>query len=98
MIELLSRQCFITVRISNTGKDTLWLDLSRWRFIAHGKDIARYHRKHWLQQWQEMNIPLANQSTFRWTLLPEALGYQPDEAEGGNIILPRGDAGRATHG
>ncbi len=89
MIELLAKQCFITVRIHNTGENTLWLDLSRWRFTAQGKDITRYHRKHWLQQWQKMNIPLAKQSTFRWTLLPEALDYQPDEAEGGNIILPQ---------
>ncbi len=36
-----------------------------------------------------MQIPLPKQSTFRWTLLPEQLDYQPDEQEGGNIILPR---------
>jgi hypothetical protein len=35
-----------------------------------------------------MNIPLARQSTFRLTLLPETLDFQPDEQEGGNIILP----------
>jgi len=89
MIELLAKQCFITVGIHNTGKDTIWLELSRWRFTAQGKEITRYHRKHWLQQWQKMNIPLAKQSTFRWTLLPEVLDYQPDESEGGNIILPQ---------
>ncbi|MFQ5642490.1 MAG: hypothetical protein ACE5FQ_02210 [Thiogranum sp.] len=89
MIELLAKQCFITVRVHNTGEDIVWLDLSRWRFSAHGKDVPRYHRNHWLPLWKEMNVPLAKQSTFRWTLLPEALDYQPDEAEGGNIILPR---------
>ncbi len=27
MIDLLSKQCFITVRIHNTGKEIVWLDL-----------------------------------------------------------------------
>jgi hypothetical protein len=36
-------------------------------------------------------LPLAHQSTFRWTLLPEILDFQPDEREGGNIVLPRDD-------
>lgn len=89
MIELLAKQCFITVRVHNTGKNTIWLDLSRWRFTTQGKEITRYHRKYWLQKWQQMNVPLAKQSTFRWTLIPEVLDYQPDEAEGGNIILPQ---------
>lgn len=31
----------------------------------------------------------ARQPTFRWTLLPENLDFQPDEREGGNIMLPR---------
>lgn len=90
MIELLSHQCFITVGIHNTGKDIIWLDLANWRFTtADGKQLHRPHRDDWKQKWQAMGVPLAKQSTFRWTLLPEALDYQPDEAEGGNIILPR---------
>jgi len=36
-----------------------------------------------------MNAPMASQSTFRWTLLPERLDFRPDEAEGGNLVLPR---------
>ncbi|HHH45214.1 MAG TPA: hypothetical protein ENK49_13845 [Gammaproteobacteria bacterium] len=88
MVELLAKQCFITVRVHNRGTDTIWLDLSRWHFSARGKEVRRYHRNHWLPLWKDMGIPLAKQSTFRWTLLPEALDYQPDEAEGGNIILP----------
>ena len=32
---------------------------------------------------------MAQQSAFRWTLLPEKLDYQPDEQGGDNIILPR---------
>jgi hypothetical protein len=36
-----------------------------------------------------MAAPLPSQSTFRWTLLPEALDFRPDESEGGNITLER---------
>ena len=36
-----------------------------------------------------MNIPMAHQSTFRWTLLPELLDFHPREKEGGNIIISR---------
>ena len=70
MTDILSKQCFITVRIHNKSDTTIWHDLDRWR---------------------AMDMPLASISTFRWTLLPEALDYLPEEAEGGNIILPRVD-------
>lgn len=89
MINLLAQQCFITVRVHNTGKDIIWLDLADWRFTAGDKELHRKHRDYWKRKWQTMGVPLAKQSTFRWTLLPEALDYQPDEAEGGNIILPQ---------
>lgn len=89
MVELLAQQCFITVRIHNTGSDVLWLQLANWRFSAGGQPVTRFHRDDWKPRWEEMNIPLASQSTFRWTLLPENLDFQPDEREGGNIILPR---------
>jgi hypothetical protein len=89
MIDLLSKQCFITIRIHNTGQQTLWLDLDNWQFSTSGKPLERFHRNHWKPVWADMAIPLAKQSTFRWTLLPEQLDYQPDEQEGGNIILPR---------
>jgi len=44
-----------------------------------------------------MQIPLEHQSTFRWTLLPEILDFQPEEREGGNIILPRSDQPMQIH-
>lgn len=44
-----------------------------------------------------MNIPQAHQSTFRWTLLPEQLDFRPNEAEGGNIILPWQDKPITIH-
>lgn len=89
MVALLGEQCYITVFIQNTGPDVVWLDLSQWRFSGADGEIMRLDRDHWRQHWQAMGIPLAHQSTFRWTLLPEVLDFRPDEREGGNIILPR---------
>ena len=89
MIDILSQQCFITVRIHNKSKEKIWHDLANWQFSHNGKPLAREHRNYWLEKWQTMNMPLASISTFRWTLIPEALDYLPDEEEGGNIILPR---------
>lgn len=89
MIDLLAETCYMTVRIKNTSQDVVWLDLSQWKFTAGEKPLHRYHRNEWLQRWQAMDVPLRFQSTFRWTLLPEILDYQPGEEEGGNIILVR---------
>ena len=89
MIRPLHEQCFITVRVTNTGKDVVWLDLANWLFTVNGKPVQRYHRNDWLGKWKRMGMPAAHRSTFRWTLIPETLDYQPGESEGGNIILPR---------
>jgi hypothetical protein len=89
MIDILSRQCFITVRIHNKSRDKIWHDLANWQFSHNGKPLKREHRNYWLDKWQSMNMPQASISTFRWTLIPETLDYLPDEEEGGNIILPR---------
>ena len=53
--------------------------------------VTRLDRHYWKDVWRRMKIPLAHQSTFRWTLLPETLDFQPEEREGGNIVLPRSD-------
>lgn len=108
MVEVLRQQCFITVFIENKTDDILWLDLDHWQFRNRNGTITRRDRQYWKARWQQMNIPLAHQSTFRWTLLPEQLGYLPDEREGGNIVLPRDalpftiqarfDTGRERHG
>jgi hypothetical protein len=88
MVALLAKQCFITVRVHNTSDRVVWLELADWRFSAGGKALHRRTREEWKSIWAEMEIPLASQSTFRWTLLPESLDFQPGEREGGNIILP----------
>ncbi len=91
MRDVLRQQCFITVGIHNISKQKIWLDLSNWTFTAGGRPIKREHRDYWKQRWQDMDVPLSKQSTFRWTLLPETLDYLPGEHEGGNIILPFSD-------
>ena len=89
MIDILSEQCFITVRIHNKSAAKIWHDLGTWQFSHENKPLERKHRNYWLDKWREMAMPMASISTFRWTLLPETLDYLPDEEEGGNIILPR---------
>lgn len=88
MIDVIRQQCYITVGITNPGKQKIWLDLYRWEFSTSGKPLKREHRDYWKQRWIEMAVPLNKQSTFRWTLLPESLDYLPGEHEGGNILLP----------
>ena len=89
MIDILKQQCFVSVFIKNKSKDFIWLDLSQWKFTNADGEISRLDRGYWKQKWQAMEIPLAHQSTFRWTLIPEILDFHPNEREGGNIILPR---------
>ena len=89
MIEKLKQQCFITIWIHNKSSHIIWLDLSQWQFSNTAGMLNRRDRQYWKVMWNKMQIPLAHQSTFRWTLLPETLDFQPDEREGGNIILPR---------
>ena len=89
MIDVLRTQCYITVLIENRSQDILWLDLAQWRFANADGEVSRPDRNSWKERWQTMDIPLAHQSTFRWTLLPERLDFRPGEREGGNIVLPR---------
>ena len=88
MRDILRKQCFITVGMSNHSNKKLWHDLDSWEFHQDGKPIKRYHRNEWKERWRKMDIPMSKQSTFRWTLLPETLDYLPGEHEGGNVILP----------
>lgn len=89
MVEQLRRQCFITFVIRNHSDHVIWLEQDHWRFEAGGEVVRPLGRSYWKSKWQEMNAPLAAQSTFRWTLLPERLDFRPKEGEGGNVVLPR---------
>lgn len=92
MIRLIRQQCFITTIIRNKSDDVLWLELDNWHFESADGAVRRYDREYWKKRWNEMNVPLPSQSTFRWTLLPEALDFRPNEGEGGNIVLHRDSA------
>jgi len=93
MIDELTQHCFFTVVIKNKSKNIVWLDMNQWHFIAGEKtdeqEVRRIPRSYWPPKWTAMHIPMSAQSTFRWTLLPEKLDFQPDESEGGNVILER---------
>ena len=89
MIDVIKQQCFISVYIKNKSNDFIWLDLSHWQLTNADGVITRLDRNYWKNHWQQMNIPMAHQSTFRWTLLPEILDFHPREKEGGNIIISR---------
>ncbi len=91
MVNKLKPLCFITVGIRNKSRDVIWLDLANWRFKNTEGEFKQFNRTYWKSLWKQMNIPLAHQSTFRWTLLPETLDFRPNEHEGGNIILPFSD-------
>ena len=89
MINELSQYCFFTVGVKNKTTGELQLDLSAWEFKAAQNPVKRLPRSVWPPMWKELNIPMASQSTFRWTLLPERLNFYAQEGEGGNIILQK---------
>jgi len=86
-IDEIKKACFITVLMTNFGTKRIWLDISRWRFYAKDKPVERYQRVYWKTQFSARNIPLAHQSTFGWTLLPEVRDLHPQEPVGGNITM-----------
>ena len=92
-MEELNQYCFFTVVIKNKGKKPCLLEMSEWHFMAGEKigeqEVRRIPRSYWPPKWAAMHVPMSAQSTFRWTLLPEELDFQPDESEGGNVILER---------
>ena len=81
--------CFFTIGIHNKSQHILWLDTDNWTFTTATGTLSLLSRAHWTQRWKELNLQQRFQSTFRWTLLPNQLGFQPDEREGGNITLAR---------
>ena len=90
-INEINKACFFTVGIRNKTSSILWLDTSNWEFQHAQAELKRITRADWKAIWQQKAIALRHQSTFRWTLIPAQLGFQPDEREGGNITLPRTD-------
>lgn len=91
-LQEIAKACFLTVGLHNKRKETLWLEPAQWRFIdADGKAVARITRAEWTARWKALQVPLAGQSTFGWTQLPESRDLYPDETVGGNLtVVPPG--------
>lgn len=92
MVELLRDMCFITTIVSNKSEQVIWHDLDAWRFSTSEGAVPRVTRPDWKARWADMDAPMPNQSTFRWTLMPDRLDFRPGESEGGNIVLPHTDS------
>lgn len=87
-IEALTQTCFVTVSFRNRSGDTVWLELSRWRFVdEHGREVKRRDRAYWSALWEKLGVPMANRATFGWTQLPEVRDLRPSEPVGGNVAL-----------
>ena len=86
-LELISKACFITVHIENKSNRVIWLETANWRLSSNNQTLRRLGKEHWDNRWNEINLPLANRSTFGWTQLPVQRDLQPDEPVGGNIVL-----------
>ena len=89
-LELISKACFITVHIENKSNRIIWMETANWRLSSNKQTLRRLGKEHWDARWNEINLPLANRSTFGWTQLPVQRDLQPDEPVGGNIVL-KGD-------
>jgi hypothetical protein len=87
-IERIKKTCFVTVHIRNKSRSTLWLEQKNWLISSHNRPLTRLGRDYWDAQWNAIELPPANRSTFGWTQLPMVRDLQPDEPVGGNIVFP----------
>jgi len=90
-LDELKTMCFITIGVRNKGKKRVWFDLDNWKFESPDGAVKRRLRSEWTQRWTELGLEKRFQSTFRWTLMPEAMGLYAHEGEGGNVTLIRTD-------
>ncbi|WP_455210372.1 hypothetical protein [Kaarinaea lacus] len=86
-IAAISEACFMTVIIHNKTDNILWLELDNWQFSNAAADVKRLERVYWKHRWESLGVPMANRSTFGWTLLPERRDLQAGEGVGGNITM-----------
>jgi len=88
-IDKILETCYVTPIVKNKKFDVLWLELDSWQFLdINNKPISRIKRDYWKEQWQEIKLKRAHQSTFGWTLMPEVRDLRFDEGVGGSVILP----------
>ncbi len=85
--KIIAEHCFITVGMRNHGSQVVWLDLSQWRFFTDFGPVRRVSRDDWHTLWRQTQLPLAQQATFGWTLLPEQRNLLPSEPVGGNLTF-----------
>lgn len=89
-LKALRQACFFTVGIHNASDDVVWLELKNFLMTdAAGANIARITRPQWKKRLIKLKVPLASQSAFGWTQLPEERDLQPDEPVGGNFAVAR---------
>jgi len=86
-LKLIRNYCFVTVHIENRSQRVIWLETANWRFSADNQPLQRLGKDFWTSRWNEIDLPLANRSTFGWTQLPAQRDLHPDEPVGGNIVL-----------
>lgn len=95
-IDEILKTCYVTPIVKNKKFDVLWLELDSWEFFIDkksnnkidNKPITRIKRNYWKRIWKKISLPQAHQSTFGWTLMPEARDLRFDEGVGGSIVLP----------
>ena len=87
-IDIITDTCFVTVHIENKSQQVTWLETGNWRLTSNGQALTIMGTDYWKQQWDKINLPQANRSTFFWTQLPAVVDLQADEPVGGNIVLP----------
>jgi hypothetical protein len=80
--------CFVTVHIENRSRQTIWMEPDTWKFSNRDQPLQRLDRDYWNTQWDAVDLPRANRSTFGWTQLPAVRDLQPEESVGGNIVFP----------
>ncbi len=86
-LALIDDACFITVHIENKSQRVIWLETANWQLSSNKRKIQLRDKADWDARWDEIELPLANRSTFGWTQLPVQRDLQPDEPVGGNIVL-----------
>ena len=86
-IDAIAEACFMTVIITNKTDNVLWLELDNWRFHRNADNLERLDRDFWSKRWENLSVPMANRSTFGWTLLPERRDLRAGEGVGGNITM-----------
>lgn len=87
-VRALAEKCLVTVGMRHQRKAVVWLEPSRWRFVAaDGTEIRRLDRAYWAQRWQALAVPPASRATFGWTQLPERRDLRSGEPVGGNVVI-----------